>query len=252
MLHPSYRAPKLLKYLYVLFFRCFGRFVDCGIFVSQSDFENPVATGLFKSRRVVMNGIRPPEFLSRSEARAVLSRKVGVHLGDTLLIGSVGRLSYPKNYELLIDAFVQIRQLLPGIKALIVGDGPARQTYEDRAVSRGVANDILFAGTVPGAAAILPAFDLFVLTSHYEGLPLSLLEAAYAGVPAVAPAVGGIPEILPPSQVYPPGDLEMFVKRCVDTLEDPQAHRSTVLPWMTADAMGRTYANLYGDLLRIT
>jgi glycosyltransferase involved in cell wall biosynthesis len=251
VLHPSYRAPKVLKYLYFIFFRCFGMFVDCGVFVSQSDFDNPAATGLFKSRRIVMNGIRPPDFLSRSEARAVLSRRIGVCLGDTLLIGSVGRLSYPKNYELLIDAFAQIRQMLPGIKALVVGDGPARQTYEDRAVNRGVANDLLFAGTIPGAAAILRAFDLFVLTSHYEGLPLSLLEAAYAGVPAVAPAVGGIPEILPPSQVYPPGNIEMFVRRCVDTLRDPQAHRPKVQPWMTADAMGRTYANLYGDLLKV-
>lgn len=250
VLHPDYAAPRVLKYLYFVFFRFFGAFVDCGIFVSQSDFENPVAARLFKSRKVVMNGIRRPDFLSRSEARITLGRRMAVNLDDTVLIGSIGRLAYPKNYEFLIDAFPRIREMLPGVRVVILGDGPARRIYEERAVLRGVADDVLFAGTVPEAAALLPAFDLFVLTSHYEGLPLSLLETAFAGVPAVAPAIGGIPEILPPSQIYPPGDLETFANRCVDTLRNPQAHRPKVQPWMTAEAMGRTYANLYSDLLK--
>ena len=250
VLHPRYKAWRGVKYLYFLFFLFFGRFVDCAVFVCQNDFCEPIARAM-KCRRLIMNGIRRPAFLSRSESRMALGNRLGADLLGVPLIGSIGRLAYPKNYEFFIDAFELIRQQVPGVKAVLVGDGPARRAYQERAQHRGVSNDILFSGTILGAATLLRAFDLFVLTSHYEGMPLSLLEAIWAGVPSVAPAIGGISEILPVSQIYPPDDLETFVTKCVETIKSSSAQHVAAIPWTSADEMSRAYANLYRDLLRV-
>jgi glycosyltransferase involved in cell wall biosynthesis len=75
-----------------------------------------------------------------------------------------------------------------------VGDGPERPHLEDRVAARGLGEKVIFLGQVPDIASALERFDVFVLTSRYEGLPISLLEAMSTGLPVVGTAVGGIPE----------------------------------------------------------
>jgi glycosyltransferase involved in cell wall biosynthesis len=111
-----------------------------------------------------------------------------------LLVGTVARLVDVKDLELLLDAVALLRREMPDVRAVIVGDGPERPRLEYRAADRGLSDTVTFLGRIPRVWALLAQLDVFVLTSEYEGVPISVLEAMAAGVAVVATAVGGLPE----------------------------------------------------------
>jgi glycosyltransferase involved in cell wall biosynthesis len=93
----------------------------------------------------------------------------------------------------------------------LVGDGRLRPSIERAAHALGVEAAVELCGALPwGRAvfAVLDDSDLFVVASRTEGLPKALLEAMARGLPAVATAVGGLPDLLPPRALFPPGDAE--------------------------------------------
>ena len=141
---------------------------------------------------LVPNAYRPEgELLSRGAARAEL----GVpDEPDWFVIGWVGRLSREKGPDVLIEALARMRDR--GRRAVFVGDGPDRPALESRAAALGLADRIHWLGTVPRVARCYPAFNCFVLSSRTEGTPIVLLEAMAAGVPIVAAAVGGVPDVV--------------------------------------------------------
>jgi glycosyltransferase involved in cell wall biosynthesis len=79
-------------------------------------------------------------------------------------------------------------------RVLLVGDGPTRKPVEETVVRLGIADRVVFAGERKDVAELLAAADIFVLSSNWEGLPLSILEAMRAALPVVATAVGGVAE----------------------------------------------------------
>jgi glycosyltransferase involved in cell wall biosynthesis len=80
--------------------------------------------------------------------------------------------------------------------AVFVGEGREASALKNQAGWLGLEGKVRWAGRVDGAAALLPAFDVFVLSSRTEGTPIVLLEAMAAGVPIVAAAVGGVPDVV--------------------------------------------------------
>jgi glycosyltransferase involved in cell wall biosynthesis len=127
--------------------------------------------------------------VSRDEAR----RRLG--LGETeICIGWVGRLSLEKGPDILLDALGLLRDL--PWRLSVAGLGSQRQHLEEQARRLGIDHRITWHGGVAGAAALYRAFDLFVLSSRTEGTPMVLLEAMAAGVPVVATAVGGVPDVV--------------------------------------------------------
>jgi glycosyltransferase involved in cell wall biosynthesis len=117
---------------------------------------------------------------------------------DAFVVGTVGRLVPIKGIEYLIEAFAQIhrRQGPQEGKLVIVGDGPLRAVLGQCAESHGVSGNVRFLGMRTDVYNLMSAFDVFVLSSLHEGVPMVLLEAMALGVPIVASRVGGIPEIL--------------------------------------------------------
>src|SRR5437879_13039717 len=79
--------------------------------------------------------------------------------------------------------------------AAVVGDGVERCRLERLAATLGLGSRVAFHGKVDDAARLFPAFDMFVLSSRTEGTPIVLFEAMAAGVPVVANAVGGVPDV---------------------------------------------------------
>jgi glycosyltransferase involved in cell wall biosynthesis len=131
------------------------------------------------------------DILSRGAARAELG------LPDepgAFLIGWVGRLSQEKGPDLLLEALARMRSRGP--HAVFIGDSPDRAALESRAAVLGLADRIHWLGTVPRVARCYAAFDCFALSSRTEGTPIVLLEAMAAGVPIVAAAVGGVPDVV--------------------------------------------------------
>ena len=119
---------------------------------------------------------------------------VGLPPFDGHTIATICRLVPWKGVDGLIDAVADI----PGVRLLVIGEGPCRSALEAHAALRGVTDRVLWMGTrSPGEIqAIFQCADLFVLNSSYEGLPHVVLEAMRAGVPVVATAAGGTPEVV--------------------------------------------------------
>lgn len=125
----------------------------------------------------------------------VLRAAVGA-VPDELVIGSVGRLCEVKNHALLLEATAIL--LRDGVRArlAVVGDGHLRCALEAQAAALGIADRVAFLGVRADAAALYGDMDLVASTSHNEGTPFALLEGLAARRPAVATAVGGVPDVL--------------------------------------------------------
>ncbi len=104
----------------------------------------------------------------------------------------VARFEAAKDQETLLRALEPLRDMAWNLD--LVGDGPLRGMVEGEVARLGLENRVRFIGYSPDVATLLRGAQIFVLTSHYEGLPRSILEAMRAGLPVVASAVGGVPE----------------------------------------------------------
>ena len=108
----------------------------------------------------------------------------------------VGRLAPIKQIDLLLRALVLVKREIPGVRAVIVGDGPLRQELETLAVGLGLGDAVEFTGQRMDISSILGRSKVFVLTSKTEGLSLALMEAMMAGLPAVVSDVGDLSDLV--------------------------------------------------------
>ncbi|MBN1258050.1 MAG: glycosyltransferase, partial [Planctomycetes bacterium] len=111
-------------------------------------------------------------------------------------VGIVGRLHPVKRHDLFLETAFQLNQSRPDIHFLIAGDGELKKALKEKVSDYGMAHKVTFTGFTHEIARIYRALDCLVLTSDSEGLGKVLLEAQAAGVPVVARAVGGVPEVL--------------------------------------------------------
>jgi sugar transferase (PEP-CTERM/EpsH1 system associated) len=118
----------------------------------------------------------------------------GLGISDAdIVVGTVGTLKEIKGQRVLIEAFSEIRA--PGLKLVIVGDGPDRKALEDMAGDMGVSNEVFFTGAVSDTAEVYRCMDMFVLPSLSENSPNCLLEAMSTALPVVASDVGDVRHI---------------------------------------------------------
>jgi glycosyltransferase involved in cell wall biosynthesis len=139
--------------------------------------------------------------------------------GDGLVVGTVAALRPEKNLARLLRAVA----LVPGLRLVIIGDGPERSALADLAGTLGIAGRVAFAGHLPDPAAAYPHMDMFALSSDTEQMPLSVLEAMAAGLPVAATAVGDVSTMLSTEN-------RSFVVPCDDVA------LASVLDRFTADA----------------
>lgn len=140
-----------------------------------------------KRLHVVPNGfVQIVEPFDRVRARAALSLPP-----DRFVIGWVGRMIREKGLDVLVDAMADLGDV--DFLTSAIGAGPERQAQEQRAKDLGLTGRIHWAGLVPDAGRYFSAFDVFVISSRTEGLPISLLEAMASDVPIISTRVGGIP-----------------------------------------------------------
>ena len=139
---------------------------------------------------VIPNGIAPREdALSRDESRQLLRIPT-----EAVVVGSVGRLHPQKNYPLLLRAFARASQEIENLRLVVIGDGEERESLCLLAEDLGIAGLVTWAGRRSDVEKVMGAFDIFALTSDYEGLPIALIEAMRAGIPSVVTRAGGMPE----------------------------------------------------------
>lgn len=192
----NYTSKIFSKALFYLYFKILLKFVNNQIYVSQENQKYCKKIGLAKNDYTIYNGLPVLDFLNKEIARKQLSAIFKQDLSNNFIIGSIGRLAYQKNYEFLIKVTPKILKINPLTKIIIIGEGSERKNYSNLINQLGLENQILLAGDEPDAYKYLKAFDLFTLTSRYEGMSITLIEAMQAGLPILASNVGGAQEML--------------------------------------------------------
>jgi glycosyltransferase involved in cell wall biosynthesis len=112
------------------------------------------------------------------------------------VVGNVAALTDHKDHATLVEAMALLRPRAPEARLVVCGEGPLRGALEARVRERGLGDRVVFAGFRRDLDRLLPAFSVFCLSSHLEGLGTSLLDAMAFGLPIVATAAGGIPEVV--------------------------------------------------------
>jgi glycosyltransferase involved in cell wall biosynthesis len=183
-------------------------------------FESAFAERTFRAKigeagrmRVVHNGVAAAEFAP-----------VEPDPGATDLV-FVGELRHLKGIDVLIDAIAILTNRGRPVSATIVGAGPEASAFVAQAAVLGL-SAVRFAGAMPARQAFARG-KILVVPSRFESLPYVVLEAAAAGLPLLATAVGGIAEILGPqaSRLVPPGDAAQLARAIATALDDPVAEQ---------------------------
>jgi glycosyltransferase involved in cell wall biosynthesis len=163
--------------------------------------------------------------------------------GDYPMVTNVARLVPQKAQHVLVEAAAQLAPTYPDARFVLVGDGPLRDEIRELAAARGISDRVVLTGIRTDIPQILAASDVFVLSSQWEGMPISLLEAMSAGAPAVATDVGGVGQVLQNGEtglLVPPGDpaaLAVAIAACLDAPE-PARQRATAAQAMMVQTYG--------------
>ena len=202
--------------------------------------------------RFIPNGIDVDKF--RNEPDLTWRQSLGIS-PETLLFGFVGLLRPEKNLEFLIRAYAAAD--LPGSKLVLVGSGGCREELERLTAELNLGDRVLFAGHAAEPARCLAAFDVFVMSSSTEQMPMALLEAMACGLPAVCTAVGDTGELLgsaEPPTVIPKTDAAGYAQALRTIAADPElrrrlgaANRARCLERYTLERMANEHASLYRE-----
>lgn len=142
--------------------------------------------GALKKGKVTIlpNAIDPERFKFSETARHEIRSKYGIAEND-FVVGHIGRFYPQKNHRFLIDVFAEFHKRKANAKLLLLGDGPLQEHVKQKVELLGLSNAVLFAGLQKNVAPFYSAMDVFCFPSLWEGLPLTLVEAQYAGLPCL-------------------------------------------------------------------
>jgi glycosyltransferase involved in cell wall biosynthesis len=201
---------------------------------------------------VIPNGVDTERFATVANVSAI---RRALNIGDTdPVVGIVAALRPEKNHELFLEMARHVVSQHPSARFLIVGDGPRRTELEHRAAELGIQANVVFLGMRDDVPDLLSAIDVFVLTSHIEANPVSILEAMSAGRPVVATNVGSIHEAVADGStgfLVPPGDAPRLSECVIQLAQDRQlarrmgaAGRKVVAERWSINAMVQGYERL--------
>ena len=222
---------------HLLLERSVNRFTDKMIAVSED----------IRQRRIHDEGVSPEKIItipnavdikrfSRMNSREQVRAELGI---DTLapVIGTVARLVAAKRLDYLLEAARIVCETVPQVRFLIVGDGPFREELEGQALQLNLAPKyVRFLGSRQDIPELLSAFDIFVLSSEREGLPVALLEAMAATKPVVATRVGGTPQVIQDgyngllTSVHDPAGLAKAILMLINDDTLPRCHGKGRVP----------------------
>lgn len=133
--------------------------------------------------KIVNNALDLKKYAFNSRKREMLRKELG--FTDEFVIGHVGRFMFQKNHEFLIDVFVKAYKKNPHMVLLLIGDGPLRSAMEEKVKKLGLTDHVNFLGLRNDVQNLYNVMDIFVLPSHYEGLPVVGVEAQENELPCL-------------------------------------------------------------------
>ena len=177
---------------------------------------------------LIPNGIPTDEYAPNPNKRTQWRQAHNIEPHATVLT-HIGRFATQKNHALLIEAFAQVRANTP-LYLLLVGSGELEGAVREQVAQLGLEGRVRFLGVRADVAEILNASDVFVLSSRWEGNPMSVMEAMASGLPVVSTAVGGVPELVRDGEtglLVPSEDAEALA-RAIQALVDDSARRQAM------------------------
>jgi glycosyltransferase involved in cell wall biosynthesis len=207
-------------------------------------------------RYTIPNGIPVSDYAPPMGARGEVRASLQIPDAAPVFV-TVGRFDPQKNHASLIGAFSSDGLRSIGAHLMLVGDGRLRPELERQAIGLSVRERVHFLGVRRDVPRVLAAADVFVLSSRFEGNPLTVMEAMAAGKPVVATAVGCVPELVADDtgRLVPPGDdraLEAamleFARSAPLAVAKGSAAMQVARDRFDAFAMGQAYERVYADV----
>ncbi len=183
------------RYLYLSMEKYLGYLTQKLIAVSGSERDLAIQHNVVPNKKIITlyNSIDPSDFDDFNYVNRVPEK---LKDGSEIILGTVGRLYYQKDPITLIKSFKIINDRFPNTKLVMVGDGPLEQACIKLIDKLGLKSKIDLAGYQKNSKTYYKMFDIFMLSSHYEGLPYALLEAMSMGIPSVGTNVVGIKDLI--------------------------------------------------------
>jgi glycosyltransferase involved in cell wall biosynthesis len=208
--------------------------------------------------RVIPNGIPTRSYASPKTPRREWRAKEGLSETDLLFV-CVARFAPQKNHLLLLKAFAQGPASEPNAHLILVGDGVLREQLKREAENLRITRQVHFLGLRADIPDVLGAMDVFVLSSDWEGNPLSVMEAMAAGLPVVSTDAGGVPDLVENGKhgvVVRVGDLHGFAESLILLSRDKELRESLgkaagqrARERFDVSAMVRSYEQVYEALI---
>jgi glycosyltransferase involved in cell wall biosynthesis len=207
---------------------------------------------------VIPDAAPASDCLPKEECLAELRKKINLPPGGRI-VGNIAALVPHKDHATLLRAARRVLAQRRDVVFVVIGDGELREDLLRLRAELGLEAGFFFAGFVPQAQRLLPAFDVFTMSSCMEGLGSIVLDAALAGVPVAATAGGGLPEIVSDNatgRLVPVGDDAALAGAIVELLDNPAtgarlvaAAQARVRSEFSVAAMAAKYEAVYAEVL---
>ena len=173
--------------------------------------------------------------------------------GEEICLLHIGRFNEQKNHRRILEAFHMLTGEIPNCRLWLVGDGELMEATRSYARELGVEERVEFLGSQSNVYGFLQDADIFLMPSDYEGMPMTIIEAMGTGLPVVATAVGGVPDMLKDGEsgLLVPCDARAVKDACKALARDEslrrklgQAAQKDSLRF-SAEEMARRYCAIY-------
>ena len=254
----EYQNP-ILRKIIICLERLTAIITDRLIVVSYHDWQKGLDSyiGNKEKYKLIRYGIDFREFGKKDKS---LREELGIDEHD-LLIGMVSCFKPQKSPQDFIRLSFLVNKTLPKVKFLLVGDGFLRKKIQGLISKFNLEQQVILTGWRQDIPRILKALDIFVLTSLWEGLPISVLEAMAASLPVIATNTGGIAEVVSGGKtgfLVPPGDVNRMTEKLNNLLADENLRKqlgenakTSLGSEFSVENMVKNTENLYWDLIKL-
>jgi glycosyltransferase involved in cell wall biosynthesis len=216
---------KMRRLLYLYLEKYLGYLTNKLVAVSGSERDLALEHKIVPNNKIVTlyNSIDPSDFDDFNYVNKVPEKLL--QNNSEIILGTVGRLYYQKDPITLIKSFKIVNDRFPNTKLIIVGDGPLEGACIKLINELGLDKKIELAGYQKNSKSYYKKFDIFILSSHYEGLPYALLEAMSMGIPCVGTDVVGIKDLILQGKtgyLAKEGDFQGLAEAVIKLLDNPE------------------------------
>ena len=219
-------TPKPLRSAYVALERKAAKNTHALIAVTPRDIEKGLEEGIGtrEQYRLVRSGVELEVFSNPPRGAHEVRKELGIP-EQALVVGSVTRLSEQKDPITLARTIIQLTLRHPNLWCVVVGDGPMRKKFEDQLTQAGVRERVVLTGIRRDVPDLVNTFDVFLLTSLWEGLPRVVPQAMAAGRPVVCTSIDGCREIVDDGvngYLVSPKQVDAIASRVHDLIENSE------------------------------